>query len=64
LVLQTYDCAGMILGAERHRPNETQDQRPRDLQQRSMQSRGGWQTLMKWIVRYLAVRCIAWLGDS
>src|SRR5207249_12152135 len=30
---------------------------------RDSQPKGGWQTLMKWIVRYLAVRCSAWLGS-
>jgi hypothetical protein len=37
-------------------PNETQDQRPRARVKRDSESKGGWQTLMRWIVRYLAVR--------
>jgi hypothetical protein len=41
--------------------NETQDQRPRDLRSDQRSDRVE-QTVMKWIIGYLAVRCIGWLG--
>jgi len=45
-----------------HRPNETQDQRPRAPLKRDSEPKREWHTLRKWIAARLAVRCIAWLG--